>query len=181
MKKLLSLFVIPSIVVIFAAGCASSSKPVDSSAGDATLDSQVDMTNISALPERGNFNPETDVDYNVFNADGMNSGTIYFGSDRTTIQPDQRMKLDKIAAWMSSNSGKNILIAGHCDDRGTLEYNRSLGERRAIAVRDYLVGLGVSSSRMHTHSYGEEKPAAQGSGDAVWSKNRRCEVGVVTK
>jgi len=176
MKNLITLTVLALAVL---AGCKSS-KPYDASAGGAG-GADVDYTSMGELPARGDFNPDSDVDFSVFQKDGSETGIIYFGTDSSSIAPDQRGKLDKVSAWMSENPNKSILVAGHCDDRGTLEYNRALGERRAIAVRDYLVGLGVVSARVYTHTYGEEKPAVSGGGDAAWAKNRRGEIGVVMR
>jgi len=71
--------------------------------------------------------------------------------------------------------GVIIQLAGHCDERGTQEYNLALGERRALAVREHLIQLGISGNRLITISYGEESPAVMGSGESAWAKNRRCE------
>ncbi len=107
---------------------------------------------------------------------GINLPTIYFSYDRDAIGTSERMKLDQVASYLKSNAGIGLIIEGHCDDRGSVEYNRSLGERRALSVKDYLVGNGIEQSRIQTISYGEEKPAVTGSGEAVWSKNRRAEL-----
>ncbi len=178
MKKLIALTLV-SLGALVLPACKSS-KPYDST-GAGGPGSEVDYTSMGQLPDRGNFNPETDVDYSVFQKDGSETGIIYFATDSSSVAADQRAKLDTVASWMSENTGKTILIAGHCDERGTLEYNRALGERRSIAVRDYLIGLGVAADRVYTHTYGEEKPAVQGGGDSAWAKNRRAEIGVVTR
>ena len=88
-------------------------------------------------------------------------------------------KLESLADYLTRNGQYHLVLEGHCDDRGSEGYNRSLGERRAIAVRNYLVALGVSEVRMKTISYGEERPAASGNGEAVWRQNRRAEIIVV--
>ncbi len=167
-----------SLALLAVAGCKSS-KPYG---GDGTgAGGEVDYTNISDLPQRGNFNPETDVDYATLQAPGLECGTIYFATDSTTIQAGERAKLGRVASWMNESPDKSVLVAGHCDERGTLEYNRALGERRAIAVRDYLLGLGIPSSRVYSFTYGEERPAVEGSHESAWAKNRRAEIGVVKK
>ncbi len=140
---------------------------------------EVDYTAMQSLPERGNFNPETDVDYGTLRAPDMNCGIIYFATDASTIGASERSKLEKVAGWLAKHPDKQILVAGHTDERGSLGYNRALGERRSIAVRDYMLGLGVVRDRVYTYSYGEERPAAQGSGEAAWTKNRRAEIGIV--
>jgi peptidoglycan-associated lipoprotein len=100
---------------------------------------------------------------------------VYFDYDKSNIQPQYQPVLEAIAKWMSTKPNRNLLVAGHCDERGTDEYNLALGERRALAVRRYLVALGVVADRVHTISYGEEMPAVPGSSEAAWSKNRRAE------
>ena len=105
---------------------------------------------------------------------------VLFDYDSARIRPSEDSKLAPVAAYMKSNPGK-LVIEGHCDERGTAEYNRALGERRALAARDELVKLGVDASRMSTISYGKERPADMGHDEAAWSKNRRCEFVVVNQ
>jgi peptidoglycan-associated lipoprotein len=100
---------------------------------------------------------------------------IYFEYNKSNIRPEYQPVLEGISKWMGKKSAVQLLVEGHCDERGTDEYNLALGERRALAVRRYLVALGVSADRVHTISYGEEKPAVSGSDEAAWSKNRRVE------
>ncbi len=100
---------------------------------------------------------------------------IFFEYNKSNIRPEYQPVLENIAKWMGKKSQTQLLVEGHCDERGTDEYNLALGERRALAVRRYLVALGVPSDRVHTISYGEEKPAVSGSDEAAWSKNRRSE------
>lgn len=106
---------------------------------------------------------------------------IYFEYDKSNIRPEYQPVLETISKWLAKNAGQQLLVEGHCDERGTDEYNLALGERRALAVRRYLVALGVSSDRVHTISYGEEKPANPGHDEAAWSKNRRAEFKVSAK
>lgn len=103
---------------------------------------------------------------------------VYFGYDSFTVSDGELMKLEKIASAMKSGS-KTLIIAGFTDERGTEEYNRGLGERRAQSVRDALISMGLSGSRIQTVSFGEEMPADPGSGDSAWALNRRAEFGVV--
>ena len=106
---------------------------------------------------------------------GNNLGfpVIYFAYDSDVLVPSETANLDKIAEYLNRNAQLALVIEGHCDNRGTDEYNRALGERRANAIRAYLAGRGVSDARMKTQSYGEDKPAVEGSGESVWRKNRR--------
>jgi peptidoglycan-associated lipoprotein len=82
--------------------------------------------------------------------------------------------LEGNAAWIKSNAKTTVQIEGHCDSRGTIEYNLALGERRAQAVKNYLVGLGVAADRLNVISYGEEKPLVPGDSEEAWTKNRRA-------
>jgi peptidoglycan-associated lipoprotein len=98
---------------------------------------------------------------------------VFFDFDKYDLKPDARSTLDRVAAWMNSYPSVTLTIEGHCDERGTREYNLALGERRATASRDYLIALGVSADRLRTVSYGEERPAVLGSNEAAWAQNRR--------
>lgn len=99
--------------------------------------------------------------------------TIYFAYDSDVLVAQEQKKLDAIADFMGNNAVLGVLIEGHCDQRGTDEYNRALGERRANAIRAYLAGRGVADNRIRTVSYGKDRPAVQGSGEQVWRQNRR--------
>lgn len=101
--------------------------------------------------------------------------TVYFGYDRYDLTDDTRRQIQANAGWLNTNSKYKVVVQGHCDERGTIEYNLALGERRARAVRDYMVDLGVSASRVRIVSYGEEKPAVSGHTESAWSKNRRAQ------
>lgn len=103
---------------------------------------------------------------------------IYFGYDSFTVSDSELIKLEDVSSAMRSGSS-TLIIAGFTDERGTEEYNRGLGEKRAQAVRDALISMGVSGGRIQTVSFGEEMPADPGSGEAAWSRNRRAEFGVV--
>lgn len=98
---------------------------------------------------------------------------VFFDFDQSTLTAKAQETLDKQAAWLSRVSSATILIEGHCDERGTREYNLALGDRRATAVKDYLVSKGVAASRIKTISYGKERPAVLGSNEWAWSQNRR--------
>jgi len=104
--------------------------------------------------------------------------TIYFGYDKSDLSDVTRRVLQDNARILKLNTGLDVVIEGHCDERGTIEYNLALGQRRAAAVRDYLIGLGVDTGRLRTVSYGEERPVAHGNDESAWSRNRRGEFGV---
>ena len=101
------------------------------------------------------------------------SAKIYFDYDQYLITDMAQGTLDMQIVWMDENPSKYILIEGHCDERGTREYNLALGERRANAVIEYLSSMGVSDGRLNVVSYGKERPDVEGSYDDAWQKNRR--------
>lgn len=107
-----------------------------------------------------------------------NSGdlqTIYFDYDQADIRPDQRARLQANAQYLRENTHFRLLIGGHCDERGTREYNMALGERRASATMQYMVSLGVPRDRIEIISYGEEQPSADGGTESAWAQNRRAQ------
>lgn len=105
---------------------------------------------------------------------------VYFDLDRHTVRPDQASKLEAVAAHLKSHMEQNLILEGHCDERGTEEYNRALGERRALSLREYLGNLGVNLDRILTKSFGEDRPAVTGHTEDAWSKNRRGEFVLVS-
>lgn len=105
---------------------------------------------------------------------------VYFDYDRSNIRQDARITLRQNAAWLRGNPSAKVEIEGHADERGTNEYNLALGARRAQAVKDYLVTLGSSSSRLSTISYGEELPVCREKSETCWQKNRRAHFVILT-
>jgi peptidoglycan-associated lipoprotein len=103
-----------------------------------------------------------------------NLKTIYFDFDKYDIRPGDAKTLDGDAAWLKTKADNLVLIEGHCDERGTNEYNLALGERRAKATRDYLVSAGIDGSRITVISYGEERPACSDRTESCWAQNRRA-------
>lgn len=99
--------------------------------------------------------------------------SIYFGFDEYSLNGAAQATLRGQASWLSQNPSRSIVVEGHCDERGTREYNLGLGERRANAVKDYLVSLGVAPSRVRTISYGKERPVCVASNEDCWNRNRR--------
>ncbi|WIM13467.1 peptidoglycan-associated lipoprotein Pal [Enhydrobacter sp.] len=97
---------------------------------------------------------------------------VYFDTDMSGIRPDGRATLEKQATWLKQYTNYPITIEGKCDERGTREYNLALGERRANAVKQFLVAQGIPASRIHTISYGKERPEVLGSDEGAWARNR---------
>lgn len=104
---------------------------------------------------------------------------VYFDYDSAQVNASERVKLDGVAEHLRANTTQTLTVEGHCDERGSNEYNLALGERRALAVRAYLIGLGIDGSRIQTKSYGEERPVAMGHDESSWSQNRRAEFVIV--
>ncbi len=99
---------------------------------------------------------------------------VFFEYDKYNVDPQARQILEKQAAWMKKYPALIFTIEGHCDERGTREYNLALGERRANSIKDYLATLGINANRLKTISYGKERPVALGSNEKAWAQNRRA-------
>ena len=99
---------------------------------------------------------------------------VLFGYDSAELSAEAKLTLDQQSRFLRANTDLNFIVEGHCDERGTREYNLALGEQRATAVRDYLVIQGIDPDRIKVISYGKEKPAVVGSNTMAWSKNRRA-------
>jgi len=99
---------------------------------------------------------------------------VFFDTDQSTVREDGRATLNKQAEWLKKYTNYQITVEGHCDERGTREYNLALGERRANAARQYLVAQGIPAARIKTISYGKERPDPVGSDEAAWARNRRA-------
>jgi peptidoglycan-associated lipoprotein len=106
-------------------------------------------------------------------ADTLSAYTIHFAYDSAVVRDNEKTSLQSVASALNANPNDQLLVEGNCDERGTEEYNRSLGERRALAAREALAGLGINPARVHEISYGKDKPADPGHDEAAWSKNRR--------
>jgi len=103
----------------------------------------------------------------------LKAQTVYFDYDKSAIKSSEQPKLEDVANYLKSHADVALKVEGNCDERGTEEYNRSLGERRALSAREYLVRLGIDANRIDTLSYGADKPAESGHSESAWSRNRR--------
>jgi peptidoglycan-associated lipoprotein len=140
-------------------------------AGGGASDS--DYVNGTPLPER-----QEGVSFTGSNTDRSKFKPVYFGFDSFVISPEERGKIEEVANFMKS-AANTVIVAGFTDERGTPEYNRALGERRAQAVREALIRAGGEGGRIQTVSFGAEMPADAGSNESAWAKNRRAEFGIV--
>jgi len=116
----------------------------------------------------------------VENAEQFKADSIHFAYDSSAVRSADKSKIAEVANYLKSNPQTAARVEGNCDERGTEEYNRSLGERRALAAREELVRLGIASDRVDTISYGEDKPAETGHTAAAWEKNRRDDFVLLT-
>jgi peptidoglycan-associated lipoprotein len=142
-------------------------------AGGGGAASDSDYVNGTPLPER-----QEGVSFTSSNTDRNKFSPIYFAFDSFAIGSGESGKIDEVANFLKG-APNTLILAGFTDERGTPEYNRGLGERRAQAVRDALIHAGADGSRIQTVSFGAEMPADSGSGESAWAKNRRAEFGVV--
>ena len=131
---------------------------------------EANLSDVTGVPfdQDPNYARCTDVDF----------VPVYFGFDASQLAPAELTKIEAVAQHLQAKPNRVVIIEGNCDERGSNEYNLSLGELRAIAIRDYLVSLGIDAQRVQTKSYGEEKPAVAGQGEGAWSKNRRGEFAI---
>ena len=160
---------ISAILVLFVAACAT--KPKDdadaSGSGSTSSDSSVSDGTITETAGSGIVaGSQEDLIVNV-------GDRVFFGYDSSDLDSDALELLQDQVAWLKQNSNVSVTIEGHCDERGTREYNLALGEKRAQSVKNYLIGLGISPDRVSTISYGKERPAVVGSNDCAWAQNRR--------
>ena len=162
-------FIISAILILFVSACATKPKDSADASGSGSTSSDSSVTDGSITETAGSgivSGSQEDLIVNV-------GDRVYFGYDSSDLDSDALELLQDQVAWLKQNSGVSVTIEGHCDERGTREYNLALGEKRAQAVKNYLIGLGVSPDRVSTISYGKERPAVVGSNDGAWAQNRR--------
>ena len=111
----------------------------------------------------------------------VNFEPVYFGFDSTVVPQGELSKVDAVVQHLNSRQDRVVVVEGNCDERGSNEYNMSLGENRAVIIRNYLVQSGIAPNRIQTRSYGEEKPAVDGNDESAWARNRRGEFAIYQK
>ena len=153
------------------AACAQDGQDGGGSGGDGSKVNAVNKPAASAAPTSTVDSRPTPGSTEEFVAEV--GDRVFFGFDQSDLSTDAQSTLDRQAAWLQKYPSARISVEGHCDERGTREYNLALGDRRASAVRDYLVALGIDSNRVETISYGKERPVAFGANEESWSQNRR--------
>lgn len=169
MKRGGIMLVVMLVTAAVVVGCAGFRKGIRNAFvgkphGETITEEELDALGIS---------PELSARGMVF-ADTTRLQDVTFGFDRSDIKPAARRILDENAAWLKEHPRVRVQIEGHCDERGTVDYNLALGERRAVSVRKYLAACGVDPDCLFTISYGEEQPVDPGHNESAWGKNRRA-------
>ena len=165
-----------ALLVFFLAACSTTPKDTAESSGSGSSSSSSDVTTSGSdtsdtsdtSAESMNIEPGSQEDLIVNVGD-----RVFFNYDSSDLDGDAQELLQDQVAWLKQYSDVSIIVEGHCDERGTREYNLALGEKRAQSVKNYLISLGISSDRVSTISYGKERPAVVGSNDGAWAQNRR--------
>jgi len=163
-------FFISIFIILFVAACATTPKDSADSSGSGSSSTGSDVSSEGTITETSGSGivsgSQEDLIVNV-------GDRVFFGYDSSDLDSDALELLQDQVAWLKQNSNVSVTIEGHCDERGTREYNLALGEKRAQAVKNYLIGLGINPDRVSTISYGKERPAVVGSNDGAWAQNRR--------
>ena len=191
LQRLIALFA----VAFFVAACETASQTTTDSAGDTTASSSSSTASSSTASASGSSSSGSSGSSSTSSSGSSSSSassnaavandsaadklasignTVYFSYDSAALDGNSQATLYRQAAFLNGNPSLTVTIEGHCDERGTREYNLALGERRAAAARDYLLAQGVDPARIKVISYGKERPAMAGSNEASWAKNRRA-------
>ena len=163
-----------ALLVFFLSAFSTTPKDTADSSGSGSSSSSSDVSSseegtiIESSPESASITPGSQEDLIVNVGD-----RVFFNYDSSDLDSDAQELLQDQVAWLKQYSDVSVIVEGHCDERGTREYNLALGEKRAQSVKNYLISLGISSNRISTISYGKERPAVVGSNDGAWAQNRR--------
>ena len=161
-----------ALLVFFLAACSTTPKDTADSSGSGSTstssDVSSDSSDESSSSESASIEPGSQEDLIVNVGD-----RVFFNYDSAELDSDAQELLQDQVVWLKQFSDVSVIIEGHCDERGTREYNLALGEKRAQSVKNYLINLGISSDRVSTISYGKERPSVVGSNDGAWAQNRR--------
>lgn len=178
MRQLLFGLKISSVLSILALLVACTDPPEETADTSGSGQTAAPTTTVSQTPVTTQIEPKQEAPSVVPGSQEdlvLNVGDrIFFGFDQYNLMADAQETLQRQAAWLNAHPATQIAVEGHCDERGTREYNLGLGDRRANAVKEYLVSLGVDAGRIETISYGKERPVALGHSESAWSQNRRA-------
>ena len=157
-----------ALLVFFLAACSTTPKDTADSSGSGSTSTSSDVSSSAETTESASIEPGSQEDLIVNVGD-----RVFFNYDSAELDTDAQELLQDQVAWLKQYSDVSVIIEGHCDERGTREYNLALGEKRAQSVKNYIINLGISADRVSTISYGKERPAVVGSNDGAWAQNRR--------
>ena len=159
-----------ALLVFFLAACSTTPKDTADSSGSGSTSTSSDVSSSAETEttESASIEPGSQEDLIVNVGD-----RVFFNYDSAELDTDAQELLQDQVAWLKQYSDVSVIIEGHCDERGTREYNLALGEKRAQSVKNYIINLGISADRVATISYGKERPAVVGSNDGAWAQNRR--------
>ena len=169
-------------LAVVATGCKYD-KAGKGGAGAGANGSDINAQDISSSHEGGSISGATEGKFEDLytRCTDVDFSPVYFGFDSTVVPQGELGKIDAVAQHLTAKTDRVVVIEGNCDERGSSEYNMSLGENRAIIIRNYLVQSGITADRIQTRSYGAEKPAVDGHDESAWSKNRRGEFAIYQK
>ncbi len=168
------------LLVVFAVGCAKKyTKPVEETmpAEETSIEETGTLEREEVVEESVFVPAEDSISESELSAEDLAKSIfkdVLFDYDKSDIRPDARPALNAVSAFLNNNKDINIVIEGHCDDRGTNEYNLALGEKRAKAAKNYLASQGISPARMIVITFGEEKPVCTNQNERCWQQNRRA-------
>ncbi len=170
-RKILSVLALFTLALaLIALGCGGEGAEVEPEKPPVDVEpEQPDQPTEPEIPEEPEIEPLSDADFKI----------AYFDFDKHNLRPDAREALEYNARMLRENPNVRVLLEGHCDERGTVEYNLALGEKRARSAREYCESLGVAGHRMEIISYGKERPVALGHNEDAWQKNRRVKFTIV--
>jgi peptidoglycan-associated lipoprotein len=171
--RLKALTAIAALLVISACATAPEESSDASGSGGAVSTSSSQTTRASTGATQQTKKPDAPMPGSYAELVANVGDRVFFNFDKFDLEAQARETLDGQAAWLKQYPNVTVRVEGHCDERGTREYNLALGQRRAAAVRDYLVAMGVSASRIEVISYGKERPEVVGSNEEAWTQNRR--------
>ena len=184
--RLTHAWLVLAVAASLAAGCGGKKRPPAVSTAPTSSGESAGRSLPTEVPPAGEPGPDVrslgaeaarGEDFTVSDAETGEGGPledVHFEYDSPNLTDQARSVLEKHALWLQNHRGAKVLVEGHCDERGTVEYNLALGEKRARAARDYLASLGVASDRLRTTSYGKERPLDTATSEAAFAANRRA-------
>ena len=178
-STIMSVFAVAVAVAV--TGCKYDKAGKGGAGGDGANGRDINAQDISAQEGSISGASEGKFDELYTRCTDVDFSPVYFGFDSTVVPQGELGKIDAVAQHLTARTDRVVIVEGNCDERGSSEYNMSLGENRAIIIRNYLVQSGIAADRIQTRSYGAEKPAVDGHDESAWAKNRRGEFAIFQK